>query len=585
MKNNKIKMKLCMSLSVLLIGVLISTSFLNTNSTQALIDTNKNQYNLDSIDRFNWEWSTTNVVSTESTDTSYPPTIAVDVEGNVHIAWRDQTDYDGSGTDQDIFYNRWDASTATWGTTEVVSTESTENSWAPSLAVDIEGNVFLVWYDYTDYSGAGTDGDIFYKHRTASTSTWSTTEVVSTESTDNSAYSTIAVDIKGNLHVSWFDGTDYDSSGIDYDIFYKHWDFSTSSWGSTEVVSTESAGDSWVPDIVVDVEGGVYVVWHDNSNIISAGADNDIFYKHRVASTGTWTTTEIVSTESTLGSENPSLAIDLAGDLHVAWYDNTDYSGAGLDGDIFYKRWDDSISTWTTTEIVTTEGSGDSFWPSLAVDTSGNMHITWQDNIDYGGSGSDGDIFYRRWEPSSFLWTTIEVVSAEGTDVSDYPSLALDLAGNVHIAWNDGTDYDSAGVDTDIFYKQFAGAPAAPDLSYIVPNPTELTTVNLDWNDVLGATSYHIYRSSSYISSVEGLTSITSVSSSELTDSLPSEGFYYYVIIAENFVGKSSLSNCQYIEYKLPTLDEFILISSLIIGLPVLLFVVTHIRKNKSKKN
>ena len=140
MKNEKTKMKLCMSLSVLFIGVLISTSMLNTIGTQALIDINENQYNIDSIDRFAWEWSTTNVVSTESTDLSYPPTIAIDNDGNKHVAWRDQTDYAGSGTDQDIFYNRWDSSTATWGTTEVVSTESTLNSWAPHRGLCSEDN-------------------------------------------------------------------------------------------------------------------------------------------------------------------------------------------------------------------------------------------------------------------------------------------------------------------------------------------------------------------------------------------------------------------------------------------------------------
>jgi hypothetical protein len=583
MKNKK--MKLCMSLSVIFIGVLISTSMLNSIGTQALTDTNKNQSKLDSFDRFAWEWSTTNVVSTESIASSAYPTIATDNEGNVHIAWRDSTDYDGCGTDQDIFYNRWDASTATWGTTEVVSTESTDSSWAQDIVVDIEGNVFLVWYDYTDYAGSGTDGDIFYKHRTASTSTWSTTEVVSTESTENSGHPSIAIDIKGNLHVTWHDTTDYASCGTDFDIFYKHWDFPTSSWGSTEVVSTESIGISWTPDIVVDVEGGAYVVWYDGTNILSSGTDMDIFYKHRIASDSTWTTTEIVSTESTSESNQPFIALDLAGNLHVAWNDFTDYGGAGSDWDVFYKRWDDSLSTWTVTEIISTEGAGVSYWPSLDVDTSGNVHISWQDTIDHAGSGSDGDIFYRRWEPSSNLWTNIEVVSTESTDLSDFPSLALDLAGNVHISWSDGTDYNSAGSDGDIFYKQFAGPPAAPDLAFIVPNPTELTGVYLDWNDVLGATSYHIYRSSSYISSVEGLTPITTVSSSEFDDTLPSEGFYYYVIIAQNFVGESDLSNCQYIEYKLPTLDEFILISSLIIGLPLFLFVATQFRKKKSKLN
>ena len=48
-------------------------------------------------------------------------------------------------------------------TTEVVSTGLSGNSNSPSIAMDDYGNVYVVWYDITDYNGAGTDEDIFYR--------------------------------------------------------------------------------------------------------------------------------------------------------------------------------------------------------------------------------------------------------------------------------------------------------------------------------------------------------------------------------------------------------------------------------------
>ena len=51
----------------------------------------------------------TEVVSTESTDDSKFPSLAVDPDGNIHVAWHDDTDYGGSGTDFDVFYKRLDA--------------------------------------------------------------------------------------------------------------------------------------------------------------------------------------------------------------------------------------------------------------------------------------------------------------------------------------------------------------------------------------------------------------------------------------------------------------------------------------------
>jgi fibronectin type 3 domain-containing protein len=310
--------------------------------------------------------------------------------------------------------------------------------------------------------------------------------------------------------------------------------------------------------------------------------------------------------------------------------------------------------------------------------------MIWILLIDLIGNGSlqkYPDIFYKRWDASTTSWTTTEVVSTESTSDSALPSLAVDVAGHVHITWYDVTDYAGAGTDIDIFYKQLEiGPPAAPELAFIVPNPTDLTTVCLDWKNVLGANFYHVYRSTSYIWSVEGLNPITTITSSEYIDTLPSEGFYYYVIVAGNYVGNSSHSNCQYvevvfpdleapelatiipnptelssvslawdsvdgateyliyrfnlyiwsvegltpldtivttsyvdslpsegfyfyvivasdglrnsthsnceyIEYKLPTLHEFFIITSLIIGIPVFLFVATRIRKKKSKMN
>ncbi|GAG01906.1 unnamed protein product, partial [marine sediment metagenome] len=177
----------------------------------------------------------------------------------------------------------WDASTSSWNATEVVSTESTDWSWFPSLAVDALGNVHIAWHDYTDYAGAGTDLDIFYKYWNTSASSWTMTEVVSTESTDWSSHSSLAVDIAGDVHIAWHDSTDYASSGTDKDIFYKYWDNSTSSWNAAEVVSTESTSSSEYSSLAVDSAGYIYIAWQDYTDYAGAGTNWDIFYKHFAA--------------------------------------------------------------------------------------------------------------------------------------------------------------------------------------------------------------------------------------------------------------------------------------------------------------
>ncbi len=579
----KKKKQLVMSLSVLLISFLLFSSSLNLSDTRAFGEKEHNKYTINSFDSTIWMWNTTEVVSTESTDASSWPSIAVDSAGNIHVAWYDDTDYAGSGIDMDIFYKHWDASTSAWTTTEVVSTESTGGSHTPSLATDSAGNIHIAWNDDTDYAGAGGDEDIFYKRWDASTSAWTTTEVVSTESTDFSYWPSIAVDSAGNIHIAWQDDTDYAGSGTDTDIFYKHWNSSSSSWSATEVVSTESTGGAYAPSLATDSAGNIHIAWDDYTDYAGAGTEEDIFYKRWDASTSAWTTTEVVSTESTDHSGYPSLATDSAGNIHIAWQDYTDYAGAGGDEDIFYKRWDHSSLTWTTTEVVSTESTLYADFSSLVVDSAGNIHVAWNDGANYAGSGIDMDIFYKHWDASTSSWTLTEVVSTESTEPSGSPSLVVDTVGNIHVVWKDLTDYTGAGTDGDIFYKIYAGSPTAPELAFINPNPTEINTINLDWNNISLATSYFVYRSDYYIWSVEDLLSIDEVTTSYYTDTLPSEGYYYYVIVARNFAGNSSHSNCQYVEYKLPHVKEFALISGLILGAFVIALVVLRTRKNKLK--
>ncbi len=296
-----------------------------------------------------------------------------------------------------------------------------------------------------------------------------------------------------------------------------------------------------------------------------------------------WNTTEVVSTESTMNSRSPAQTVDSVGNIHLAWEDVTEYASSGSDKDIFYKRWESSSKTWITTEVISTESDQASLYSSLTVDTAGNVHVVWNDWSSYGGSGSDYDIFYKRWDINSLGWTITEVVSKDSTGSSNEPFLRTDKVGNIHVCWHDQTNYAEAGTDWDIFYKVFIGPPLAPKLAFIVPNPSEINTVNLNWNDVIGATSYYIYRSMSYIWSLKDISSITEVTSSSYIDTLPSEGIYYYVVVASNFVGKSTHSNCQYIEFELPHVQEFVIISSLILGTFVISLVILRNSRKKSK--
>ena len=559
MKNKDGSLKI--GFSLFCIGILLCISITGGLEANARLEQSYQENHTNYI-LSNWEWTTTEIVSTESTGVSSGPSVAVDSKGNVHIAWADQTSYGGSGTDEDIFYKYWNTATTTWTITQVVSTESTLDSINPSLAVDSKGNVHIAWQDSTDYAASGADKDIFYKCWNATTFSWTTTEVVSIGSDANCFTPSLAVDSKGNVHIAWQDYSGYYDSGLDPDVFYKQWYASNSSWLISEVVSTESPGiSSNSPSLAVDSTGNVHIAWFEKDIF-----DNDeVYYKYKDVMTSTWTTSELVSTGSTTNSWYPSVAVDSMGNVHIVWTEEWNYLSSGNDWDICHKCWNTTTSSWETAEIVSTESTGDSFYPAIAIDSMGDILIAWEDSTYFVGEGTDGDILFKQWDAYTSEWSITRVLSTESSSYSGQVAISFDASCNFHIAWEDSTEYGISGVDQDIFYKELISPTLqTPELAYILPNPSEVDTIFLDWDDVYRALEYYIYRSDSYIWSVVGLIPIDIVETSFYTDILPDEGYYFYVIVATDGVRNSTLSNCQYVLYEIPHLQEFILIGGFI---------------------
>jgi len=444
------------SYKIFLLGLLITFSFcFAMPSFTSRVEKNSENLDIDfgddliEIKTSAYTWLSTEVISTESTLSSYYAKIAIDNSGNLHLVWHDLTNINSSGADRDIFYEMWNITTGSWTPTNVISTESTTQSYEPSLAVDNQGNVHVAWHDITNLNSSGTDDDIFYKRWNATTGVWTNTEVVSTNSSLDSTVTSIAVDIFGNIHIVWQDLTNYSNCGTDDDIFYKRWNATLDNWTITEVVSNESTDSSLSPSIAIDNSGNAHVVWYDITDYNNSGTDEDIFYKCWNATLDNWTTTEVVSTGSTGNSRAPSIECDGSDNLHVVWADQT-----GPNWDIYYRCYNATLDNWTTIDVISTESTSISANPSVVADSSGNVHIAWRDTTNYLGCGIDSDVFYKHWNVSTDTWSIADVVSTESDGESMSPSIIVDNSGSAHVAWYDNSDWDLEG-DFDVFYKKF----------------------------------------------------------------------------------------------------------------------------------
>lgn len=403
--------------------------------------------------------SETQVVSVDSTQQSLKSAICADTSGNVHVVWGDPTNILGAGSEHDIFYRRWNKNTQSWGETELVSSESSVLSQAPSIEADSLGNIHVAWKDAV---GSISSEVIYYKRWMSSSSTWTTAEVVSTESTADSEKVDLTVDTNNNVHITWSDSTDYDLSGTDRDIFYKQWFAANSSWSTTKVISTESTSGSSNPKIFLDIDQNIHIIWQDSTNLLLSGTDDDIFYKRYNSTSGSWMNTEIVSVESSGNSRNPSFEADNLGDLHATWLDYTDYNGCGTDIDIFYKQWFSTNNSWSEPFVVSSSSTDTSLYPDLSGDYWGRVHIVWDDYTNIDSCGTDRDIFYRERNEAGY-WNNVTVVSTESTLMALVPSIDVDLFGLQHIVWGDETNIGESGYDRDVHYKQL-GIPLVPEV-------------------------------------------------------------------------------------------------------------------------
>jgi hypothetical protein len=100
---------------------------------------------------------------------------------------------------------------------------------------------------------------------------------------------------------------------------------------------------------------------------------------------GDWTTAQRLTWTSGFSGE-PDIAIDSNNVIHVVWYDNRPGNN-----EIYYKNSSDGGTTWMASEKLTWN-SGDSGWPDIAADPSGNLHLVWYDD-----TPGNREIFYRRF--------------------------------------------------------------------------------------------------------------------------------------------------------------------------------------------
>ena len=339
-------------------------------------------------------------------DFSMTPQVAVDGSGNINVVWEEDT------TTANIYFGRSTDGGMNFSVKPLSNPAG--DSFNPRICVDAKGAINVVWLD--DSSGNPV---VNFSRSTDGGANFSGPVELSSEA----AYSSlpqVGVDGAGNISVVW----ESDSSPVG--ILYRHSTdgsaFSQAFNLATNPVNLKLTG-SVGPQMAIGVDGSINVVWEDDFNFQS-----DISFSRSVDGANFSATLNLSNNAG--NSSGAQIAVDLSGNINVAWEDNSPGNN-----DILFTRSTDKGATFSGVTNISQGVGGDSGNAQVAVDGSGHIFVTWQDNVPnvfnkdiYFAASTDGKTFSN--PPQNLSQNS-------GNSIS--PSMAVDATGAINIGWQDNT--------------------------------------------------------------------------------------------------------------------------------------------------
>jgi LysM repeat protein len=123
------------------------------------------------------------------------PRLQFDAQGNGFLLWR------GGG----VFARRFDVATGTWGTEVQIHNDSNNDAWDGELSVDAAGNAMAVWVE-----NDGTANSVYARRYNAATATWGTSQLLESFTSPASLDHNPTVSVNGNeALVAWVQDNDH----------------------------------------------------------------------------------------------------------------------------------------------------------------------------------------------------------------------------------------------------------------------------------------------------------------------------------------------------------------------------------------
>jgi hypothetical protein len=210
-------------------------------------------------------------------------------------------------------------------------------------------------------------------------------------------------------------------------------------------VNSYTPGYQVRPAAAGDSEGRFVLVWYGSG---SGGSDtgSDSIQARRFDAAGTPIGADFqVNTYTTSFQVMPAVAVDPSGGFVVVWMSDGS-GGSDTDGfSIQAQRFDATGSPVGGESQVNSHTTGDQYFPSVAINASGNCLVAWHSTSSKGSDTSGWSIQAQIFGPDGEAVGGQFQVNTYTTDSQKYPDVAASQGGFV-VVWE---SFGSSGTDTD----------------------------------------------------------------------------------------------------------------------------------------
>ncbi len=373
----------------------------------------------------------------------WSPAIAMDDLGNFVITWEDYRNIGGP----DTYVQRCDSSGALVGANFKANDDYPADQTFPVMASDGSGDFVISWLD----SRNGNPDVYSQRYSSVGTALGSNFMVNDDSETDHQYSPAVGMDVFGNSVVTWEDWRYGDR-----DIYAQRYSSLGGLMGSNFKVNDDPGyADQESPSVAMGGPSSNFIItWDDYRS-----GDHDV-YVQRYDFSGAPLGPNLKVNDDVGSSDqgNPATEMDGSGGFVITW---DDYRNGNCD--VYAQIYDAAGNPLGSNFAVNDDpGTADQHSPAVAMDSSGNFAITWED-----GRNGNVDIYGQRYDPlGTPVSSNFKVNDDAGTASQANPAVALEDFGSFVITWEDYRDDESG----DVYAQKYDSSGGPLHGNYLVPD-------------------------------------------------------------------------------------------------------------------